>query len=144
MRLPHDRCASHPLSLKPLCTSLALFPPRAYLSHMYPKGRLTLPLGIMMGMVVVSQAISPLLGAGLLAMNGLGGLAGWQVRALPAGRPATPPAFRCGHPPPTAAAHVPPSFCSLSCVSPLAKFSRSAGALTVWLLTFPSAVAVPH
>ena len=65
-----------------------LFPLRAYLSHLYPKGRLTMPLGFIMGMIVLSQAISPLLGAGMLAMNGLGGLAGWQVRATSVSPPA--------------------------------------------------------
>jgi MFS transporter, ACS family, tartrate transporter len=36
------------------------------------------PLGVMMGTLVLSQALGPLLAAGLLAMGGLGGLEGWQ------------------------------------------------------------------
>lgn len=49
-----------------------------YLSHCYGRERLAVPLGVMMGTLILSQAVGPLLAAGLLSMNGLGGLAGWQ------------------------------------------------------------------
>lgn len=37
-----------------------------------------MPLGVMMGTLILSQAIGPLLAAGLLSMGGLGGLEGWR------------------------------------------------------------------
>lgn len=39
---------------------------------------MTIPLSVMMGCLIISQAIGPLLAAGLLSMDGLGGLEGWQ------------------------------------------------------------------
>lgn len=39
---------------------------------------MTVPLSVMMGCLIISQAIGPFLAAGLIAMDGLGGLAGWQ------------------------------------------------------------------
>ncbi|KAF8056438.1 ttuB [Scenedesmus sp. PABB004] len=50
----------------------------AYLSHFYSKPRLTLPLGYLMGALIVSQAIGAPLAAGLMALDGRGGLQGWQ------------------------------------------------------------------
>ncbi|KAI8472261.1 MAG: major facilitator superfamily domain-containing protein [Monoraphidium minutum] len=49
-----------------------------YLSHFYCKERLAVPLGVMMGTLIMSQAIGPLLAAGFLSMDGVGGFLGWQ------------------------------------------------------------------
>jgi MFS family permease len=51
---------------------------RAYLSHFYSKARITLPMGYLMGSVIVSQALGAPLAAGLMALDGRGGLRGWQ------------------------------------------------------------------
>lgn len=50
----------------------------AYLSHFYSKARITLPLGWLMGSLIVSQALGAPIAAGLMALDGLGGLQGWQ------------------------------------------------------------------
>ena len=37
-----------------------------------------MPMAVTMGALILSQAIGPLLAAGLLSMDGVGGLEGWQ------------------------------------------------------------------
>jgi MFS family permease len=50
----------------------------ALLAHFYSKQRLTMPLGWLMGALIVSQALGAPIAAGLMALNGKGDLRGWQ------------------------------------------------------------------
>lgn len=50
----------------------------SYLSHFYSKQRITVPLGYLMGALIVSQALGAPLAAGFLSLDGYGGLMGWQ------------------------------------------------------------------
>ena len=50
----------------------------SYLTHFYSKQRITMPLGYLMGSLIVSQALGAPLAAGLMALDGHGGLRGWQ------------------------------------------------------------------
>ncbi|GBF88095.1 hypothetical protein Rsub_00807 [Raphidocelis subcapitata] len=65
----------------------------AYLAHFYSKERIVMPLAVMMGSLILSQIIGPLLAAGLLAMGGVGGLRGWQWLFLIEGLSAVAVAF---------------------------------------------------
>jgi MFS family permease len=49
-----------------------------YLSYFYNKNRITVPLGYLMTALILSQALGAPLAAGLMAMDSLGGLRGWQ------------------------------------------------------------------
>jgi len=51
---------------------------RAYLSHFYSKQRITLPLGCLMGSLIVPQALGAPIAAGLMSLDGHAGLKGWQ------------------------------------------------------------------
>lgn len=53
-----------------------------YLAHFYCKERISVPLSVMMGSLVFSQAVGPLLAAGLLALDGVGKMQGWQYLFL--------------------------------------------------------------
>ncbi|KAF6252592.1 major facilitator superfamily domain-containing protein [Scenedesmus sp. NREL 46B-D3] len=50
----------------------------SYLSHFYSRQRITIPLGYLMGSLIVSQALGAPIAAGLLSLDGKGGLRGWQ------------------------------------------------------------------
>ncbi|GBF88096.1 MFS transporter [Raphidocelis subcapitata] len=49
----------------------------AYLAHFYSKDRIALPLSVLHGSLIFSQALGPLIAAGLLTMDGVSGLEGW-------------------------------------------------------------------
>lgn len=49
-----------------------------YLTYFYNKNRITVPMGYLMTALILSQALGAPLAAGLMAMDGLGGLRGWQ------------------------------------------------------------------
>lgn len=49
-----------------------------YLSHFYSKPRITIPLGYLMGSLILSQALGAPIAAGLMSLDGYGGLRGWQ------------------------------------------------------------------
>lgn len=50
----------------------------SYLSNFYSKQRITMPMGYLMGSLIVSQVLGSPLAAGLMALDGHGGLRGWQ------------------------------------------------------------------
>ena len=54
---------------------------RAFLAHWYNKNRITTPLGLLMGSLILSQAVGAPLAAGLMKLDGLPAsrpLRGWQ------------------------------------------------------------------
>lgn len=50
----------------------------AMLAHFYSKERITMPLGWLMGALIVSQALGAPIAALLMLLDGHGGLRGWQ------------------------------------------------------------------
>lgn len=50
----------------------------ALLAHFYSKERITMPLGWLMGALIVSQALGAPIAALLMMLDGHGGLRGWQ------------------------------------------------------------------
>ncbi|WIA15325.1 hypothetical protein OEZ85_001991 [Tetradesmus obliquus] len=50
----------------------------SYLTHFYSRQRITIPLGYLMGSLIVSQALGAPIAAGLMSLDNKGGLRGWQ------------------------------------------------------------------